>query len=238
MLFHLLENKLYPWIPSHYNSSLEWKKNFAGRGLVTCVSSKYLKIALTNLKGLRKIVGVDLPIHVYFADEEDLAVESRRQLEKIDGVFTFSLSKIFPTQLQGFQLKPFAMLASGFAEVIWFDADLVFLVNPQDLFDNRDYDETGTILFHDKTLVGWGTESGASIDWTWAQDLIGRGSDYLRSSHAFVGEASNIVDSSAIVMHMGRNLLPMLVVSQLNLDPDTYAHVWGQRDFLVGIRTP
>ncbi|KAL3132149.1 hypothetical protein ABBQ32_008758 [Trebouxia sp. C0010 RCD-2024] len=230
VLFQLLEHKLYPWIPGHYNSSLEWKKNFAGRGLVTCVPSKYLEMALTNLKGLRTIVGVDLPIHVYYADEEDLGVERRRQIQNISGVFTFSLSRIYPMRLHGFQMKPFAMLASGFAEVIWFDADLVFLVNPQELFDNRDYDETGTVLFHDRTLVGWGTDSGASIDWSWVHDLIGRGSDYLRSSHAFAGEASNIVDSSAIVMHMGRNLLPMLVVAQLNLDPDTYAHVWGDKE--------
>ena len=229
-LFELLEARLYPWIRSQQNNSLEWKKSLAGRGLVTCVSSKYLDVALTNIQGLRDIVGVTLPISVYYANHEDLSMQDRMRLEDIEGVSVIDLSKVFVIQLRGYQLKPFAMLACGFAEVIWFDADLVFLEHPESLFASEDYHETGIILFHDRTLVGWGSATGPDIDWRWVQRLIGRGSNYLRSSHSFAGEAGHIVDSSAVVMHMGRNLWAMLAIARLNLDPDTYTHVWGDKE--------
>ncbi|DBA66243.1 TPA: hypothetical protein ACH3X2_002503 [Trebouxia sp. C0005] len=117
------------------------------------------------------------------------------------------------------------MLACGAAEVIWFDADLIFLENPKGLFDNQEYDETGVLLFHDRTI-----SIGPGIDWKWVKDLVGHGSDYLQSSHAFVGEAGHLVDSSAIVMHISHNLFAMLVIAHLNIDPDTYNHVYGDKE--------
>ena len=230
LMFDMLDAKLCPWRPKNFSSSLEWKRSFQGRGLVTSVPAKYLTIALTGIQGLRSTLGADLPVKVYYADDRDLPMENRRALEKIDNVTVCNLSEVYPIQLRGFQVKPFAMLASGFAEVIWFDADLLFLVNPEVLLDNEDYHETGTVFFHDRTLSGWGSVEGASIDWPWIQGIIGRGSEYLRSSPAFVGRASNIMDSSAVVMHMTRNFFVMLVVAQLNLNSDTYTHVWGDKE--------
>ena len=226
LLLDIFEHRLYPWIPNQHSSSLEWKKSLVGRALVTCVSSHYFDIALTNLKGLRKVFGVGLPIYVCHADENDLAVQHQLQLQNIEDIFTINLSEIYTLQLGGWQLKPFAMLACGAAEVIWFDADLIFLENPEGLFDNQEYDETGVLLFHDRTV----SNGLVDLDWKWVKDLIGGGSDYLQSSHAFVGEAGHIVDSSAIVMHISRNLFAMLVIAQLNVDPDTYNHVYGDKE--------
>ncbi len=230
VLFKLLERKLYPWIPDHFRDSLELQQNAAGRGLVTSVPSKYTDLALTIILGLRTIIGCDTPIHVYFADEDDISAEGRRKLNYVDNVFTFNLAAIYSVPLKGFQVKPFAILASGFAEVVWFDADLAFMVNPERLFDSGGYHETGSVFYHDRTLFGWGSEPGANIDWKWVHGIIGRGSDYLRSSPAFAGRASNIVDSSAVVMNVKRNVFAMLVISWLNLNPETYAHVWGDKE--------
>lgn len=229
-LLRLVEHKLYPWIPHQHHNSLEWKRQMSGRGMVTCIPSKYLSIAMTSLKGLRNAFRRDLPIHVYYADENDLDVHSRQRLEAIENVHTFSLARIFPIHLEGYQVKPFAMLASGFAEVIWFDADLVFLTEPENLFDDVEYKDTGTLYFHDRPVLGWGFESGASINWSWVHSVVGHGSDFLRSSSAFKGQASNIVDSSAVVMHVSRNLPAMLIIAGMNLDPDTYKHVWGDKE--------
>ncbi|MCJ1368627.1 hypothetical protein MMC16_007771 [Acarospora aff. strigata] len=229
-LFEMLEQSLYPWIPSQYRSSLEWKQQLSGQGLVTCIPSKYITLGMTSLRGLRIIFGANLPIHVYYAGEDDLDPKSRELLEKIENVHTFSLAKIFSPSLKGFQVKPFAILASGFAEVIWFDADLVFSTNPTNLFQDVGYKETGTLYFHDRPVLGWGNEEGASIDWSWVQGVIGRGSDFLRASHAFKGESSNIVDSSAVVMHVSRNFPAMLAIAKMNLDAETYGHVWGDKE--------
>ena len=230
VLVELLEHRLYPWLFIQHRRSLDWKDQMSGRGLVTCIPSKYMSIAMTSLKGLRTVFGNTLPIHVYYADDDDLDPRSRKRLEEIQNVHTFSLAKVFSLPLKGFQVKPFAILASGFAEVIWFDADLVFLMDPEQLFDDTEYQCTGTLYFHDRPVLGWGYEHGASINWTWVQSVIGHGSDFVRSSHAFIGQASNIVDSSAVVMHVSRNLPAMLVIAKMNLDSVTYEHVWGDKE--------
>ena len=230
VLLELLEQRLYPWIFAQHRSSLDWKNQMSGRGLVTCIPSKYMSLAMASLKGFRTVFGNTLPIHVYYADDEDLDLKSRQRLEEIENVHTFSLAKVFSLSLKGFQVKPFAILASGFAEVIWFDADLVFLMDPRQMFDDTEYKDTGTLYFHDRPVLGWGDEEGSSIDWTWVQSVIGHGSDFVRSSHAFRGQASNLVDSSAVVMHVSRNLPAMLVVAKMNLDSVTYEHVWGDKE--------
>ena len=231
LMFELLEKKLYPWIPNLHNNSLTWKRGLKGRGLVTCVPEKYFDVAITTIRGLRKILKDDLPIHVYYANDGDLPLPNREQLEGITMVSTHQLSSIFSVHLHGFQLKPFAILASGFAEVLWFDADLVFLVQPDTIFESPSYQQTGTLFFHDRTLVGWELpDVGARIVWTWVHGVIGPGSNYLRSSHAYAGESSNLMDSSALLMHVGRHLMPMLVVAQLNLDPKTYENVYGDKE--------
>ena len=230
VLFDHLDKKLYPWVPNQFDSSLHWRQFRKGRGLVTSVPSKYVDMAFTNLKGLRIILGCDLPIHVYFVNDNDLSEAARQRLESIGNLYTFSLSEIFAIQLVNFQVKPFSMLASGFAEVIWFDVDLMFLENPEVLFEEDIYQETGTVLFHDRTLIGWGSEKGPDINWKWVHQVIGRGSDYLRCSHAFNEEASHIVDSSAVVMHVSRNFYPMLVISRLNIEANTYSNVYGDKE--------
>lgn len=44
------------------------------------------------------------------------------------------------------------MLASSFREVMFIDADVRFLVNPETLFEIEEYAESGTLFFKDRTL--------------------------------------------------------------------------------------
>ena len=48
--------------------------------------------------------------------------------------------------LQGFQLKPFALAESMFEEVMLVDADVIFLQPPDILWSNASYQATGTMV--------------------------------------------------------------------------------------------
>ena len=56
----------------------------------------------------------------------------------------------------GFAVKPFAILASTFEQVILFDTDAVFLQQPELIFEDTDYVSTGTLLFHDRLMYQGG----------------------------------------------------------------------------------
>ncbi|KAF8976527.1 hypothetical protein BGZ52_007853 [Haplosporangium bisporale] len=68
------------------------------------------------------------------------------------------------TKIQGWAIKPFAMLASRFEEVILIGADVFFLRKPDELFDDPGYLATGALFFYDRT---------APKIWATIPDLIG-----------------------------------------------------------------
>jgi alpha 1,3-mannosyltransferase len=51
--------------------------------------------------------------------------------------------------------KPFALLFPSFREAILIDADAFFLQNPQVLFDNAAYVQTGVLFFHGRLTRPW-----------------------------------------------------------------------------------
>lgn len=53
-------------------------------------------------------------------------------------------------KLAGWAVKPFAILLSSFREVIFIDADSLFFKNPEVLFADPEYQETGALFFHDR----------------------------------------------------------------------------------------
>ena len=55
--------------------------------------------------------------------------------------------------LAGWAAKPFAILTSSFREVIFIDADSLFFKNPEVLFDNPSYQETGALFFKDRLIL-------------------------------------------------------------------------------------
>ncbi|KAI8853966.1 mannosyltransferase putative-domain-containing protein [Chytridium lagenaria] len=67
--------------------------------------------------------------------------------------------------LEGWDVKPFAMLASSFREVIFLDADVMFLQDPHHMLDTSElYRQHGQLFYHDRTL--WGGEPHfKSIAW-------------------------------------------------------------------------
>ena len=56
-------------------------------------------------------------------------------------------------ELAGWAAKPYAMLLSSFREVIFIDADSFFLQNPEIMFEEPSYKETGALFFRDRLIL-------------------------------------------------------------------------------------
>ena len=56
-------------------------------------------------------------------------------------------------RLAGWAAKPFAILLSSFREVLFIDADALFFKNPEMLFEDPGYQETGALFFKDRVIL-------------------------------------------------------------------------------------
>ncbi|UZJ55678.1 hypothetical protein CBS101457_004998 [Exobasidium rhododendri] len=128
------------------------------RGIVMSLGRSEVRFAMQFLHMLRNVHKSSLPVELYYYGEDDLPTYMRAFLEmSYEGVRTIDLeaANIFDPSIarlarQGWALKPFALLATNFSEVILTDADVVFLLNPSLLFEVKGYHDTGTLFFHDR----------------------------------------------------------------------------------------
>jgi alpha 1,2-mannosyltransferase len=140
----------------------------AGRGIVTSCGAdrpSYLLNAYVQFRLIRYL-GCDLPIECWYAGAAEKS-ERFAELVKPLGVtcrdavaagyighplvkaVRFRGNLYDQAQLHGYSLKPFAMLASGFAEFVWLDADCHPIQSPAAGFDQPEYHSTGALVWED-----------------------------------------------------------------------------------------
>ncbi|KAF9925559.1 hypothetical protein FBU30_004672 [Linnemannia zychae] len=167
--FLRLEKHLYPWLHYGRRTSFSLHGTFKGRGLVFCAGDNQFEFVVTAIQAIRNRLKSKLPIQVYHMGEEDLSKPRQKYLtEMAEGIEVVDVTAILDNshmKLGGWAIKPFAMLASNFEEVMFVDADAYFLQDPAVLFDDPGYMATGALFFYDRTLFP---------DWT-------QGSDWLKS---------------------------------------------------------
>ncbi len=125
---------------------------FSGRGITICGGGvKYFTGAWVCINMLRKL-GCTLPIQIWYLGEHEMSDEMKQLVaplgvECIDGR---EVRKQHPVRtLNGWELKPYAILHSPFREVLALDADNVPVKNPEFLFDSAPYLETGAVFWPD-----------------------------------------------------------------------------------------
>lgn len=140
--------------------NFQWKKyvgeiplypsRFSGRGIVICAGGvNYFTCAWVNINMLRKN-GCQLPIEVWYSGTE-LNAEAIAALETLD-VRCKNCQDYTSTHqpaLMSWAMKPFAILQSDFREVLYLDADNNCISDPTFLFENKAYEEYGTIFWPD-----------------------------------------------------------------------------------------
>ena len=131
---------------------------FRGRGIVLCAGGlRHLTNAFVCMKLLREFTG--LPIELFHAGAAEMpppvADLLRRDFAPIALVdITAPASReVCPflrvDHFRGFQIKPFALLHSSFAEIFYIDADNIPLQSPEPLFAWEEYLRTGALFWPD-----------------------------------------------------------------------------------------
>ncbi|TKY86399.1 hypothetical protein EX895_004548 [Sporisorium graminicola] len=136
------------------------------RGIVMSLGKKGSVFASQFISIIREKHHNDIPVELYYYGDSDLPPKYRDYLTKahrnvrcIDlqalGLFDPELVQL---ERQGFAIKPFAVLATNFTEVMLADADAIMLEDPNHFFEEPGYLDTGTLFFHDRDHVRKGAD--------------------------------------------------------------------------------
>ena len=122
------------------------------RGIVICAGGiRYFTCAWVCINMLRKM-GCTLPIELWHLGPREINDGMRELLSPLDVrcVDAYTVRERRPVRiLNGWELKPYAILYSNFSEVIALDADNVPLIDPAFLFETPQYAESGAIFWPD-----------------------------------------------------------------------------------------
>ncbi len=121
-----------------------------GRGIVISGGGKYFAMAYVVIRTLRRL-GCKLPIELWHLGAEEMNDAQRTAAESLGGVTICDARLIGPGAriLCGWESKPYSVLYSRFAEVLYLDADNVPARDPEYLFDAAEYLATGAIFWPD-----------------------------------------------------------------------------------------
>ncbi|ORZ08186.1 mannosyltransferase putative-domain-containing protein [Absidia repens] len=253
-LYTDLEQQLYSWIKPY------WKDVFAinsinstgipetqqeKRGIVMCVGDDQFHFAIRTIQAIRDIFKSDLPIEIFAIDDDDLSSSKRQALvKKFDHISVHNIVDRINsegTDFGGWSLKPFAILASRFEEVILMDADVYFFQSPNTLFDDAGYQATGTLFFYDRTLFG---------DWTlgrhWLESFLPSTSSLVPTLRWWKYQSAHEQESGVVVINKRRSLMGLLATCKINAKRErnevSYKHIHGDKEtFWIGyemVQTP
>ena len=125
---------------------------FAGRGITICAGGfRYFTNAWVLIRMLRKL-GCELPVQFWYYGEQEMDGKMRRMVEPygVECVDARRKAEEVGCRIsQGWPLKPLSILHSPFEEVLALDADNIPIRNPEYLFEEAAYRETGAIFWPD-----------------------------------------------------------------------------------------
>lgn len=209
-----LATSLFPFLPpSPHDTPLIDLMNRAEKGTKGIVmpvggSENNIRFAGHLIASLREVLGCQLPIEITYAGDDDLPLHHRERLASIDQTGRTSFTDIWSVfddghlslGTDGWSIKPFAALASRFEQVILVDCDSVFLQDPEALFRQQPFIDTGAYLFHDRLL--WQHKFSSRHDW-W-RDQIKEPSAAMNKSLVWTEEYAEECDSGVVVLDKSR----------------------------------
>jgi hypothetical protein len=158
-----LEFQLFPYLLNP--ASCGWRcfrSNLSQRGIVFAAGSLQVKQLLPVLDVLRNEIQLGLPVEIFYMGEPDFPADQREKFlsRNFSNVRLIDLWTIFDRRmfwnLDGYSAKILAVLGSSFAEVLFMDADVMPLQDPDALFADPGYQATGWLFFRDMEAHGPG----------------------------------------------------------------------------------
>ncbi|CAF2062764.1 unnamed protein product [Rotaria magnacalcarata] len=218
-----LEEKLFSrWMHREMTKTLKYfprHKNL--KGIVICTGNGHFLLTLVALRALQS-TGNTMPIEIMFSTSADLSLSNQKMLaHQFPEVRLVDLSTIFNDsylELRGWEIKPFAVLASRFQQVLLIDADVLFLEKPSVLFENELYLRTGSLFFYDRPDL-----SPQAL--RWIRSISKKSIDTI---------PKRTQESGVVLIDKGRTLLGLLSTCKLNEHDQrervTYRHLYGDKD--------
>lgn len=228
-------NLLFPWTAPYFSDHMSLHAHFkkGGRGIVLTAGDDQAPYLLTTIYSFRQL-GCTLPIEVMYLGDQDLGEDYRMELEALPGVTCRDIAQMTNDEgwkLAGWAAKPFAILLSSFREVIFIDADSLFFKNPEILFDDPDYEETGALFFRDRLIM---PESKKR----WLQQVLPKPIPKLaKQSRFWTGESGHMQESGVIVVDKWKHFVAMLLVTRFNgpdRDGNKEKGITGVYDMMYG----
>lgn len=153
-LIETYEHALFPWLKSNI---IDIYQSFKGRGIVITTGNNHFQYAFLLIKTLRNVLNCNLPIELIYANHHDLSVENRKLVNGFSNIVLIDLSeRIDVSQLalvKEWDWKAFTILMSTFTEIIFIEADVLFTVNPEILFEHPNYSKYGHVIYRDRRIV-------------------------------------------------------------------------------------
>jgi hypothetical protein len=138
-------------------------ERFAGRGIVICAGGEtYFPCAWVVIGMLRRL-GCTLPIELWHRGPGEMTPEMIALVAPLGVacVDAYEVARRRPyRRLDSWEIKPFAIAHSGFAEVLYLDADNVPLRDPEFLFATPEYAAAGALFWPDRY-----TGPGSGFEW-------------------------------------------------------------------------
>ncbi|KAI9281972.1 mannosyltransferase putative-domain-containing protein [Sporodiniella umbellata] len=237
-IYSRLETILYPWLKPYWKSAFEINLNTRSkRGIVMCVGNGQFKYASTAVQSIRELHKSTIPIEIFYINPSDLSKSRRDFFESFENVKTVDISDRINndhTQFGGWAIKPYAMLASSFQEVILMDADVYMFKRPETLFEDQGYQRTGALFFLDRTLFD-NYEEGRQ----WLRSFLPTYSTYVEQSRWWKTTSAHEQESGIVVMDKRKVLMGLLATCKMNdkeeRDKVSYKHIHGDKEtFWIG----
>lgn len=235
----------------------------SNRGIVITVPKKYEEITLKNIQKIREM-GCDLPIELWEIGKE-ISDKAREQFSKFENILFRNVVDFTdnPSHWKGFQVKVFAFFHSSFQEVFLCDADVIVHQNPLVLFEDLNYQKTGTYFFKD--LDKWQFKKlknpfvqfyrkivknkFESLDFfnerkKWLTELLPHKKPIFPNEWSYVYDSETpegpvkeaLQESGVVLMDRKKHVASFRFIYDLNKNhKETYQYVWGDKEtFWIG----
>ncbi|MCJ1385607.1 hypothetical protein MMC17_008730 [Xylographa soralifera] len=237
--FNTLVQREFPWwIASNLETA--FAQSTRDIGIVVCVGSNNIITAGHLILSLRNVLEYKLAIQIAYAGDDDLTKKNQAALLRLSyGLELLNLPHHFNQSAADFQdgkyaMKPFAAIASRFRMTILVDADVIFLKNPDTIFQEHDMVAvSGALFYHDRAYKMEGNSRKA-----WVQSLLGNipPSSTLQNSLFWKEDLWQEMESGVVAFDKGHpRIIPSLLFSAwMNTkyvrEHETYVHVLGDKE--------
>jgi len=215
------------------------------RGMIIPIMEKYEKLLINNIGNMYDKYKFTLPIELWQIGKE-VSDEAMDKLEKMkikyNNRIIFKNVQDYTDEYEhwkGFQVKAFILKHTTFDEVILCDCDVTFSMNPEIIFNDENYINTGSFLFKDYKNHHPADADELTKRVNYIKSLLPEKNIFFPKEWDFVYEnvykphihSWYYVDSGVVYINKQKHADVVYTIYKLNYYwQDTYKYVYGDKE--------